>query len=159
MRPLEPPPRVGFRNIVAAEADRVADAVERRFRRTDGDEMQDDPEVFPPPGRHVPENAGTGEGGLCKMRLPRIERRPPPAQRLALRLFGDAGLRTARDRIRVDDVDPAVTAPARQGGLAAPVRASNEEESRHGDGCRPGQVDFRSPGASSTRSLSFVRAI
>ncbi len=63
-----------------------------------------------------------------------------------------------RNGVGVDDFNAAEPANAGQGGLATPVRTGNYEKGRHGRGHRLGQVDFR-PGASSTRSPSFVRAI
>ena len=120
--------------------------------------MQDDPVVFPPCRGHVAKKAGAGEGGLHQMRPPGAERSPPPAHRLARRLSGATELLTARDRIGIDDVDPAEAAHARQSGLAAPVRAGNDEKRGHGRGKGSGQADSRS-GCLSTRSPSLVRAI
>ena len=72
VRARKPSPDVGFRDIVAAERDPVADAVERLVRGTNGHIVQDDQVVCPPRGRHVVENAGTGKRGLPRCVLLRL---------------------------------------------------------------------------------------
>ncbi len=155
MRSRKPAPDGGFRDIVAAERDPVADTVERLVRGTNGHVVQDDPVVCPPRGRHVFENAGTGKRGLHQMRPSPAERNPSSAQRLTRRL---SGRHATRNGIGVDDVNVPKPGGARQTGLAAPVRTGNYEEGRNGPGRGSGQADFR-PGGLSTRSPSLVRAI
>lgn len=73
-------------------------------------------------------------------------------------LPGIAGNLAARDFIRVYDVNAIKPGRARQAGLAASIRAGNNEKGRIGRGRRTGQEGFRS-GGRSTRSPCSVRAM
>lgn len=158
MRPREPPARVSFRNIVAAERDAVADAVKRLTGRVDGYEMQNNPVAVTARGRHMAKNAGTGERGFDQIRSACPERSTAPTQGLPRRRRSVACRHVTRNGVGVDYVESAKSAHARQGGLAAPVRTGNDEERRRNRRSVSGQADSQS-GRLSTRSPSLVRAI
>ena len=93
----EPPPCVGFRDIVAIKHHPASDKIKRLVRRSNRHVAQDDPISGTPRICHVAEDAGHGKRGLHKTRPAGTNRFPPPEQRLATRLRRAVGHHAAQN--------------------------------------------------------------